>query len=218
MAENDKERPPAGRGPGRPRDQSVERAILHATLERLVSDGYSRMTIGDIAADAGVTRPTVYRRWANKYDLVVDALDLNFQEERERNPITPLDELPPVLALKSALRNNDPFGPTGRGMKVIGNVLTESTHNPELLELVRRHGLAPRVRLLVDTLRRLSEKGIVRPDIDPDAIADMLVGSYYSSYLRTGVQDTDLPDRIVDALWPLIAGRPADGTPPSSDD
>lgn len=74
------------------------------------------------------------------------------------------------------------------------------------------------MRLLVDTLRRLSEKGIVRPDIDPDAIADMLVGSYYSSYLRTGVQDTDLPDRIVDTLWPLIAGRPADGTPPSSDD
>lgn len=44
--------------------------MMHAWL-----DGYSPMTIGDIVADANVTRPTLYRRWKNKLDLVVDALD-----------------------------------------------------------------------------------------------------------------------------------------------
>jgi AcrR family transcriptional regulator len=183
----------------------VEEAILRATVNRLVSDGYSRMTIGDIAADAGVTRPTVYRRWANKHDLVVGALDFNYQEERERKPVGPIEELPPVEALKKALRYADPLGPAARGASVIGNVLAEVKHNPGLLELVRRHAVAPRVRLLTDTLLRLHEQGALRPDLDLDVIADMMIGSYYASYIRTGDLDAGLPGRVVDVLWPLIA-------------
>ncbi|WP_256966769.1 TetR/AcrR family transcriptional regulator [Streptomyces caniscabiei] len=57
----DAEVPPAAAG--RPRDPAIEEAIIRATRRRLATDGYSSMTIGDIVADAGVTRPTVYRRW-----------------------------------------------------------------------------------------------------------------------------------------------------------
>src|SRR4051794_37098900 len=31
------------------------------------------MTVSDLAANAGVSRPSVYRRWAGKLDLAVDA-------------------------------------------------------------------------------------------------------------------------------------------------
>ncbi|WP_128435012.1 TetR/AcrR family transcriptional regulator [Streptomyces cyaneus] len=206
MAENGRERPATVKGPGRPRDPSVEKAILRATIQRFASDGYSRITIGDIASDAGVTRPTVYRRWANKHDLVVDALDFNFQEERERDPLGSLEELPPVEALKRALRYATPFGSTGRGMSLIGNVLTEVAHNPGLLELVRRHAVAPRVQPLVDTLHHLREEGVLRPGVDPQVVADMMIGSFYSSYIRTGDRDARLPDRVVDTLWPLMEG------------
>src|SRR5260370_28952353 len=72
----------AHRGGG-PRDAAVDEAIILATRDRLARDGYSRMTIGDIVADAGVTRPTLYRRWQNKFDLVVDALDYGFREQGE---------------------------------------------------------------------------------------------------------------------------------------
>ncbi|MFJ1646442.1 TetR/AcrR family transcriptional regulator [Streptomyces sp. NPDC088258] len=205
MAENDKGTAPGVKGPGRPRDPAVERAILRATVQRFVSDGYSRMTIGDIAADAGVTRPTVYRRWANKHDLVVDALDFNFQEERERNPLAPLEELPPAEALRKALRYAAPGGHTGRGITVIGHVLAEAELTPGLVELVRHHAIAPRVRPLIDTLQRLYGEGDLRPDIDVHVIADMMVGSFYSSYLRGGDQDPHLPDRVVATIWPVIA-------------
>jgi AcrR family transcriptional regulator len=206
-ANDDKKRTSSNKGPGRPRDPSVEKAILRATIERLVSDGYSRMTIGDIAVDAGVTRPTVYRRWANKHDLVVEALDFNFQEERERDPLSPLKELPPADALRKALRYAVPYGPGGRGMTVIGNVLTESEHNPGLLELVRQHAISPRMQPLIDTLRLLREEGVLRPDTDVLVVADMMIGSFYSSYVRTGEQDTGLADRVVSALWPALANR-----------
>ncbi|MEV0635934.1 TetR/AcrR family transcriptional regulator [Streptomyces sp. NPDC050619] len=205
MAGNDKKRAQRGKGPGRPRDPSVEQAILRAAVERLVSDGYSRLTISDIAAEAGVTRPTVYRRWANKHDLVVDALDFNFQEERERDPLGPLEDLPPADALGRALRYAVPYAPPGHGMTVIGHVLTEAEHNPGLLELVRRHAIGPRIQPLFDTLHRLREEGALRSDMDVLVVADMLTGSIYSSYLRTGDRDPGLADRVVAALWPVLA-------------
>jgi AcrR family transcriptional regulator len=64
---------------GRPRDPAIDEAIIVATRARLVRDGYSRMTLGDIAADAGVSRPTLYRRWGSKFELVTDALDYGFR-------------------------------------------------------------------------------------------------------------------------------------------
>ncbi|WP_406432119.1 TetR/AcrR family transcriptional regulator [Streptomyces sp. NBC_00631] len=209
MAEKDKKEASGGKGPGRPRDPSVEKAILRATVERFIADGYARMTIGDIAADAGVTRPTVYRRWANKHDLIVDALDFNFQEERERDPIGPLEDLLPADALGRALRYAVPYAPPGRGMTVIGHVLTETEHNAGLLELVRRHAIGPRMQPLIDTLRRLREEGALRPDMDVLVVADMMTGSIYSSYLRTGDRDPGLADRVVAALWPVLADTTA---------
>ena len=205
-ADGDSARPTPGKGRGRPRDPAVDSAILRATTGRLVSDGYSRMTIGDIAADAGVTRPTVYRRWASKYELVVDALDFNFREQRELDPVGPIEQLPPVEMLKTALRHASPFGTTtGRGVIVIGNVLSEAERNPALLELVRVHGITPRVQLLTDALLRLHEQGALRQDLDLEVISDMVIGSYYSSFIRTGGHDPELPERTVAALWPLIA-------------
>src|SRR3954465_3774333 len=73
--------PEAPRPGGRPRDAAIDEAIILATRDRLVRDGYSQMTIGDIAADAKVSRPTLYRRWSTKFALVVDALDYGFRKE-----------------------------------------------------------------------------------------------------------------------------------------
>src|SRR5262249_30456161 len=108
-----------GRG-GRPRNESLDEAIILATRDRLVRDGYSRMTIGDIAADAGVTRPTLYRRWPGKFELVVDALDYGFRKQRDMYTIDPA-ELAPRDALVEAVRRLDPAYFNPEAMVLMGN-------------------------------------------------------------------------------------------------
>src|SRR3954449_12797240 len=86
------------RAGGRARDPALDEAIILAARARLVQDGYSRMTIGDIAADAGVSRPTLYRRWSNKFELVTDALDYGFRKQRDMHGLD-LTQLEPREAL-----------------------------------------------------------------------------------------------------------------------
>src|SRR4249919_4190562 len=91
---------------GRPRNPALDEAIILATRARLVEDGYSRMTLGDIAADAGVSRPTLYRRWNNKFELVTDALDYGFRKQRDMYGLD-LSRLEPREALVEAVRRLD---------------------------------------------------------------------------------------------------------------
>src|SRR5689334_25411269 len=59
---------------GRPRDPSRDEAIIDATIDVLVRDGYDRLSMEGVAAAAGVGKTTVYRRWGSKAELVIDAM------------------------------------------------------------------------------------------------------------------------------------------------
>ena len=61
--------------PGRPRDDSREQAILDAALALVAEVGFERMTMESIASRAKASKATIYRRWASKLELVVDAMD-----------------------------------------------------------------------------------------------------------------------------------------------
>lgn len=79
MVEGMQIRTPACR-PGRPRSAAADTAILAATREALVELGWSKLTLGDVATRAGVAKTTLYRRWAGKNELVVDAVAELFGE------------------------------------------------------------------------------------------------------------------------------------------
>ncbi|OII69084.1 TetR/AcrR family transcriptional regulator [Streptomyces sp. CC77] len=77
---------PPGRGdapparPGRPRSAAADTAILEATRAALVEQGWSKLSLSDVAARAGVAKTTLYRRWPGKSELVVDAVAVLFDE------------------------------------------------------------------------------------------------------------------------------------------
>ena len=62
------------RPPGRPRNEEADREIIAATLRLLAEQGYERTSIEAVAAEADVTRATVYRRYQSKSQLVCAAL------------------------------------------------------------------------------------------------------------------------------------------------
>lgn len=188
---------------GRPRDPALDEAIITATRRRLVLDGYSKMTIGDIASDAGVSRPTIYRRWATKLELTIDALDWGFRAQRDAYPILALEQ--PREALTEAVRRVDPCYFNPDAMVLMGNFMGETIRTPELLAVVVEHAVEPRVALVESVLANLQERGQVRDDIDRHTIATMCFGSYYAAFLRAEHDRAGLAEQVVAVLWPGIA-------------
>ena len=188
---------------GRPRDSALDEAIILAARERLVKDGYWRMTIGDIVADAGVTRPTLYRRWKNKLDLVVDALDYGFRKQGDMYTVD-LSQLDAREALVEAVHRVNPTYYNPDAMVLMGNFAGEAIRTPELLDILRRHAVEPRVALVERVLGQLQESGAVRAGIDAHTIATMCFGSYFAAFYR-GEDSKQIPEQVVAVLWPGIA-------------
>ncbi|GII23370.1 TetR family transcriptional regulator [Planosporangium mesophilum] len=56
------------------RTARVRAAVLTATLQELAQRGYAGMSVESVAQRAGVHKTTVYRRWATKPNLLMDAI------------------------------------------------------------------------------------------------------------------------------------------------
>src|ERR1700689_1994006 len=63
---------------GRPRSEQSHRAILDAANEILEERGFADLTIDEVAHRAGVSKPTIYRRWPPKGTLVFEAFSGDF--------------------------------------------------------------------------------------------------------------------------------------------
>lgn len=58
----------------RRRGEILEEAIMNATLVELDQTGYAHLTMEKVADRAGTNKAVLYRRWANKSELVIAAL------------------------------------------------------------------------------------------------------------------------------------------------
>ncbi|AYF75875.1 TetR/AcrR family transcriptional regulator [Nocardia yunnanensis] len=201
---------------GRPRDPAVDEAIIVATRRRLVSDGYTRMALGDIASDAGVTRPTLYRRWPGKLELVIEALDYGFRTQTAATPPLALDTLTPRAAFTEAIRRVDPCYYNPDAIVLQGGFISEADRVPELLAHVVERAVEPRVSQVEHLLDHLVERGAVRPGIDTRTIATMVFGAFFGAFLRGDDAATraGLPDKLTDALWPALTTDAGDAHAP----
>ncbi|WP_328615348.1 TetR/AcrR family transcriptional regulator [Amycolatopsis sp. NBC_00355] len=75
--------------------KELESALLTAGWDELVEVGYARLTMESIAVRARTSEAVLYRRWANKDQLVLAAIE----HHRSTHPI----ELPDTGALRSDL-------------------------------------------------------------------------------------------------------------------
>ncbi|MDQ4110388.1 MAG: TetR/AcrR family transcriptional regulator, partial [Actinomycetota bacterium] len=59
---------------GAVRSEEARMAVLDATGRLFATQGYDHLTIEGIAAEAGVSKQTIYRWWSSKSAVVADAM------------------------------------------------------------------------------------------------------------------------------------------------
>ena len=179
--------------PGRPRSAEVDEAILQAAFRLLASGGYTRMSVDAVAAEAGVTKPSIYLRFPRgKAELAAAALAHG--RDRSRAVGETGDTRSDLVAHLEHFRRGikRPFG-----MSMIGTVLAEEQQMPELLQRFREYIVEPRRRRFRAVLDRARERGELRTDTDVDAAIAMLVGAFYAWYLAGSPFPRDWAERVV---------------------
>ena len=182
------------RAPGRPRDPDIEEAILGAAARLLAEQGYGRMSIGGVAAAAGVSRPTIYRRYSSKADLATAALASRI-DEGARPPV----DLEVEPALVRALQHLARRLRGKHSMALVGSLLVEEHQTPELIALFRKRVWRVRSRVLHEILERARSRGQIRPEADAEVAVGMMIGALYAAHLAMARIPRDWPDRVVRA-------------------
>lgn len=181
------------RGPGRPRAPATDERILEAALRLMAQGGYVRMSMDAVAAEAGVTKPTVYRRYSGKMQLALAAI------------IAFCDKAPPIYTglTRSDLVNQMVHFRRAldrpHGMAMLGTMLAEEHDTPDLLANFREYLVYPRRRAVRLILERARANGELRDSADLDLVANMLIGAYYAQYLAGEPFADDWAEQIVDA-------------------
>jgi AcrR family transcriptional regulator len=207
------------RAAGRPRDPKVDAAILTATLELLAGAGFEALTIEAVAASAGVGKASVYRRFSGKEQLVVEAVASLIDPVEPPAGTSVRDEL--VVLLEAVRRKSA----SSLADKIFPRLLGAAVDNPELMLRYRKQVIDPRRRRFLGVLARGVREGLIRPEVELDYAADLLVGPMaYRNLLRTDPPPgPELAARIVDdvlvALAPTgRASRTCTTTPVSTPD
>lgn len=158
------------------------RAIVEAALRVFSSTSYAGATTAEIAREAGVSEPIIYRHFSSKSDLWLACLDEAWVQSRRaiEARFAELGEENGVLAV----------GQTGMRLRREGVLMpnlwiqgvTEAAEDAEIQKVVRRH-VREVHRFVAGLIRRAQAAGGVHADRDPDAEAWIfLAGGFLVSF------------------------------------
>ncbi|MET8384570.1 TetR/AcrR family transcriptional regulator [Streptosporangium canum] len=197
----------AARPAGRPRSARAEKAIIDATLD-LMGEGMSlaELSIEAIAARAGVGKTTIYRRWSNKEDLVVDALAQLKSPLPEMGGRSVREDL---IAYLEVVRRD---ACDARSRCVLNIAMNDAERHPRLVERIRQATIEPRRAVMSALLQRGIASGELRADLDVPIAMATLIGTmmwYVRSVGLDGVDELprDIAERIVDQLLTGLVSR-----------
>ena len=144
------------------------RALVDAGLRVFSEGSYAGATTAQIAREAGVSEPILYRHFASKRELYFACLDEAWRRIRERIEES-VEELGPEEGWRS-------IGPaTMREVKVLlpslwMQAITEAGEDPEIRSHVREH-MREVHDFFADVLRQVQGEGGIHPERNVDAEA-----------------------------------------------
>ncbi|MBF4550542.1 TetR family transcriptional regulator [Pseudoclavibacter sp. RFBJ3] len=153
---------------GRKRDHTRDTDILEAALDVLAETGYDGMTIDMVATRAKAGKATLYRRWASKSDLVLDAVACMKSKDLD------LAALPDTGSLRGdlvALVRPPSIRDAERKLNVMTGVVSMIARDPEMAAAAQEAIVAPRAAANRAIFERAIERGEISADVDLDTLS-----------------------------------------------
>jgi AcrR family transcriptional regulator len=194
----------------KPRLSAVERraAVLDTACRVFARCSYRAATTAEIAREAGVTEPILYRHFASKQALYLACIETAWQRVRAAWDEAVAAE-PDPRAWTQAMANAflDFKEQRSAVAQLWLRALTESGDDPEIRRYLRRH-LRDVHAFVADVVRRCQAAGAIPPDRDPRAEAWIFVavGLLTAVAGRLGAMPADDLERIRESRRAWLTG------------
>lgn len=184
--------------PTRPggRSERVRRSVLSAVVEVVAEIGYDAMSIEQVADRAGVHKTTVYRRWATKPELMLDAA-----KSMSRNEVPIPDSGNLIEDLQLLARSVAANLSTAVGGRVSRSLVAASA-SAEDLSTPMTAFWDERMSAATIVIERAVQRGELDASVDPLVLIHLLVGPIWFRFLLTG---DPIDDALADDLAALVA-------------
>jgi len=188
---------------GRRRDPALDAAIRAAGAELLHERGWSGFTVEAVAARVGVPKSTVYKRWSSRVHLASALLDewlVGAVDEVRSTLQAPVEQR---LRLLVELQQRFTSVPEGRA---VAEVLVSDSADPAVRQL-RLRAVTYRATCH-EVVRSMAASRDMTGAIDPELVADMLLGAAWLRSLRgfRGDDESDMLIKTVSGLLRVDAG------------
>jgi AcrR family transcriptional regulator len=185
----------------RGRGASRAAAILAATLQLLSEVGYDELTIDAVAARAGSSKTTIYRRWPDKSALVCAALIAASEQHPELavGAESLREDLLVLIALMAKLGATEDPG-------TFASLLAAAQKDPAIAEAVRVTALEPRRRDCRDVIQRAIGRGELRDPRIATTLFELAIGQIIVRYVlqANGFDEPSQLDFVDNTIIPAL--------------
>jgi AcrR family transcriptional regulator len=164
-----------------------------------MANGYRDMSMESIAARAGVSKVSLYRRWSSKAAVTAEVLRLL----SETTP--PKDRGSLEADIRFLLNESIGSSNAKSTAKMLMRTMGEISGDAELLALYRIHLLAPRLEQLRGLVARARARKEIRSDLPTDVACAMIAGPLFLYHLTVLAEaEVDLPGNLTQKLTRAI--------------
>ncbi|MDQ8045815.1 MAG: TetR/AcrR family transcriptional regulator [Patulibacter sp.] len=178
------------------RRSEVDAKILKTARDVLNTEGLAALTVERVAADSGVAKTTIYRRFKHRLDLATAAVA----------------DLPEAFTVEGsadtkqwlrALVEGMSWGMQTRAAEVIGAGLMYR-HDDEFNALYKERVVDARAEAVRPRLQQAVADGEIRSDVDLDIIMGLVGGSVITSHLNGTASQEGWIDQTMELIYSAI--------------
>ncbi len=180
--------------------EAARDTILRATYRLLEDMGYAAVTTDDIAAEARVSKATIYRLWRSKQEIVVDAARMHFGRVDAPELGSFTAEIHWILEHRA-----EDYRQPGT-LRLVGSLVGAATSDPQLQAV-----FVDWVEQLSRAVRQVIQRGIARGDVQPDVDIFALETIIAGIVARAVIAQQSFSRATVDNVVALISRAAAPG-------
>jgi TetR/AcrR family transcriptional repressor of nem operon len=171
--------------------------IVEAAAPIFNQRGYEGSSLADLMEATGLQKGGIYRHFASKEELAVEAFDYTWEAARKARMLHVDEKAPGLDQIKQLIANMvEVRAPVPGGCPILNTAVDADDGNPVLRERVTK-ALRAWIARLQAILKRAADRGELKPGVDPKSVATLIVASLEGASMMSRLERSDCTLRCI---------------------